>query len=352
MMGTVVRVKGIKHYRHPKTRKWYCYHRKSGMRVAAALGTAEFFSELAALDRAAQVVEPFPGSLGLVISKYMSSPDWASLRPKTRVSYERAFVVLKPLFEMPLVKMDRAFIFALRDTKILPKHGTWMANYAVTVLTIAFRFAQDRGWLASNPLAQRIKKVRVARDSRTSNRPWTELECRAVVERAPPHLLVPIALAMCAGLRKTDFLTVTMASLKNGAISVRTSKRGVPVTIPVHPILRDAIAARPQTDALQISVNSRGLPWTETGFNASFRTFKKSLEQEGAIATGLTPHGLRHTLGTRLREAGADNRTIAESSVTNQRAWRSTIQKGLRCLNMRDSSSRASTQLGSRTEPE
>ena len=104
---------------------------------------------------------------------------------------------------------------------------------------------------------------------------------------------------------------------RNGAERSRSAlaqdwKRGVSVTIPVHQILRDAIAARPKSDALQISVNSRGLPWTETGFNASFRTFEKSLEQEGAIATGLTPHGLRHTLGTRLREAGADNRTIAD----------------------------------------
>ena len=83
--------------------------------------------------------------------------------PKTRLSYERAFAVLKPLTEMPLIKLDRAFIFNLRDTKILPKYGTWLANYTVTVLTIALRFAEDRGWLTDNPLAQKIKKIRVAR---------------------------------------------------------------------------------------------------------------------------------------------------------------------------------------------
>jgi integrase len=61
-----------------------------------------------------------------------------------------------------------------------------------------------------------------------------------------------------------------------------------------------------------VAVNSHGLPWTESGFNASFRKFKIALEIEGLIGKGLTLHGLRHTLGTRLREAGADDRTIAD----------------------------------------
>jgi integrase len=40
--------------------------------------------------------------------------------------------------------------------------------------------------------------------------------------------------------------------------------------------------------------------------------FKKGLEAEGLVEPGLTMHGLRHTLGTRLRGAGADDRTIAD----------------------------------------
>jgi integrase len=311
-MGTVVRVKGIKRYRHPETGIWYCYHRKTGKPIAAEFGSPEFFVELAAIDRAAEAAKPVPGSLGLIIEEYRRSPDWATLRPKTRLSYDRAFAVLHPLKEMPLVRMDRPFIFALRDKKILPKHGTWLANYTVTVLTLVLRFAQDRGWLKSNPLAERVKKIKVPRDDRAGNRPWSEEECQIVIDRAPPHLRLPLGLAMCAGFRKADFLTVTMGALKGGMISVRTSKRGVPVTIPIHPILADAIATRPNSNAVQLAVNSYGEPWTETGFNASFRTFKKGLEQEGLIAPGLTPHGLRHTLGTRLREAGADDRTIAD----------------------------------------
>ena len=45
-MGTVVRVKGIKRYRHPETGRWYCYHRKSGTPISAEFGSAEFFADL------------------------------------------------------------------------------------------------------------------------------------------------------------------------------------------------------------------------------------------------------------------------------------------------------------------
>jgi hypothetical protein len=165
-MGTIVRVKGIKRYRHPKTWIWYCYHRKSGTAIVSEIGSVEFFSELSALENAAKRSEPVPGTLGMVIAKYRSSPDWEALRPKTRLSYDRAFTVLKPLTNMPLAKLDRAFIFELRDKKILPKYGTWLANYTITVLSLALGFAMDRGWLTVNPLAQKIKKIRIARQAR------------------------------------------------------------------------------------------------------------------------------------------------------------------------------------------
>jgi len=311
-MASVVRVKGIKRYRHPKTGRWFCCHRKTGTRIKSEFGTPDFFAELAGIERALKRSEPRPGTLGMVIHEFMRSPGWNSLREKTRFSYQRALQVLKPLDNMPLHKIDRPFVFRLRDEKILPKQGAWMANYVVTVMRLLFGFAHDRGWVEANPLAERIKKVKFRRDSGLANRPWTAEECRIVLERAPPQLALPIALAMFSGLRKADVLSVTLASIQNGEITVRTSKRGQTIRAPIHPVLQRAIDNRPRSDAVQVSVNSLGMPWTESGFNASFRTFKAALEREGVIEPGLTPHGLRHTLGTRLREAGADDRTIAD----------------------------------------
>jgi integrase len=309
---TAVRLKGLKRYRHPKTGRTYIYHRASGTRIYSEFGSPEFFAELAALNAATrQAPKAVPGSLGLLIDEFVRSPHWGTLSAATRRSYERVFAILKPIKDMPVIQADRAFLFRLRDDKIYPKHGVWLANYTLTTLSVVLKFAHDRGCLPSNPLAEKVRKIRNSRRG-GANRPWSEQECRIVMERAPPHLKLPLALAMCAGLRKADFLKVTLSAIKDGTIAIRTSKRGVRIAIPIHPILQEAIEARPKSDALQIAVTSRGEPWTESGFNASFAKFKKKLEQEGLIEPGLTPHGLRHTLGTRLREAGADDRTIAD----------------------------------------
>jgi integrase len=117
---------------------------------------------------------------------------------------------------------------------------------------------------------------------------------------------------MCAGLRKADVLTVTKAAIAGGIITVRTAKREKEISTPIHPLLADAIKALPASDAVQIAVNSYGQPWTETGFNSSWSKFRNSLLSQGLIGHGLTIHGLRHTLGTRLKEAGVDDGMIAD----------------------------------------
>ncbi|MBW0004061.1 MAG: tyrosine-type recombinase/integrase [Hyphomicrobiales bacterium] len=55
------------------------------------------------------------------------------------------------------------------------------------------------------------------------------------------------------------------------------------------------------------------MPWTESGFRASWRKLRLVLERQGRIGSGLTLYGLRHTVAVTLREAGHDERTIADA---------------------------------------
>jgi integrase len=302
----VVRVKGVKKVRS-KGRVYY-YHRKTMTRIKSEFGSAEFFVELARLDRAAIRAKALPGTLGFLIDDYRRSPFWRGLAHATRISYDRAFEVLKPLFGIPLIEISPGWVAALRD-EVAEKRGRWMANYVIVVLSIVADHAREKAWLRDNP-TKGIRKIGRDRNEPRPNRPWTEAECRTVLDQAAPYLRVPIALAMFTGLRKGDVLRISRAALRDGVGRITTRKRGVDVAIPIHPVLAQILATAPRHEALTIAANSSGKPWTESGFNSTFGKFIDRLEAEGLVGPYLTMHGLRHTLGTRLREAGADLDTI------------------------------------------
>ncbi|MGA3341070.1 MAG: hypothetical protein ABSD11_10635 [Methylocella sp.] len=120
----------------------------------------------------------------MVIERFKRSSAWVSLAQPTRISYQRVFEVLKPLAIMPLVEIDRPFIVALREEKIFPKHRRGMANYVVTVMSLLFEYAIDRGWMKTNP-ADGVKRIKKDKKLPRANRPWSEAECRTVLDRAP-----------------------------------------------------------------------------------------------------------------------------------------------------------------------
>jgi integrase len=91
------------------------------------------------------------------------------------------------------------------------------------------------------------------------------------------------------------------------------SKTGEPVFWPCPAQLTAILAEAPPHDAITLCANSRGKPWTQSGFNSSWQKFRRKLEREGRIGPGLTLYGLRHTVAVILREIGFDERTIADA---------------------------------------
>lgn len=308
--GTLVPVDGIKSYQSKG--KTYRYDRISGVRLLAAPGTPEFLAEVEAARAVSQAVSLPPGTLGAVIAKYKATGTvWDVLKPQTQISYQRAFDALAPINKAPMAAMTRASILEFRDEVLFKKHGRWMANYCVTVLGVIFGFAFDRGIIRSNPLQGRIKKIRKPPGGAKPNRAWTAQELQVVFDAAPPHIRLPLALGACLGLRFSDIMTAPLSALKDGVAWLHTSKTGQLIKVPIHPHLADALAHRPRSNAQEICVNRDGAPW-KTGFNASWVKFRKRLEAEGKIDRGLTLHGLRHTLGKMLKEAGLPDGAIAD----------------------------------------
>ena len=248
------------------------------------------------------------GTLGMLFASYRGSLAFTDLAAATRDGYSRMMNLLRALDAMPLVELTPQFIAGLRD-KMAEAHGRRVANYIMAVVSVACEHGKEQGFLRDNPV-RGVKRVRRARGTPAANRPWTETERRAVLDHAPVQLQVPIALAMFTGLRKGDILALTKTAIRNGQIWRRTSKTGQEVSIPVHPDLVKLLAAAPTHDAVTVAATTNGTPWTASGFNSTFIKAIARLHQQGLVEDGLTFHGLRHTVGTLLIEAGADIDTV------------------------------------------
>jgi integrase len=303
---TIVRVKGIKRY--CAKGRWYAYHRKTGTRLKSEFGTGEFFAELAALERKLRITKAQPGTLGMLFAAYRASLAFKDLAASTRDGYGRMMNLLRPLDAMPLVEVTPQFIAGLRD-RMAETHGRRVANYIMAVTSVACEHGKEQGFLKDNPV-RGVKRVRRSRGTPAANRPWTEAERRTVLEHAPVQVRVPVALAMFTGLRKGDILALTRTAIRNGKIWRRTSKTGQEVSIPVHTELAQLLAVAPAHDAVTIAATTNGTPWTASGFNSTFIKAIGKLEEKGLVGDGLTFHGLRHTVGTLLIEAGADIDTV------------------------------------------
>lgn len=299
---TIVRVKGVKRYRSKG--RWYAYHRKAGIRLKTEFGTGEFFAELAALERKLKTQAALPGTLGQLLSSYRSSPVFTDLAPTTRQGYARLIDLLKPLHAMPVVELTPQFIAGLRD-RIAAKHGRRQANYVMAVVSVACEHGKEHGILADNPV-KGVRRLRRDRSLPAANRPWTQEERLTVLSEVPTQLRVPIALAMFTGLRKADVLTLTKTAIRNGRIWRKTGKTGQEISLPAHPDLIKLLEEAPRRTAITFAATTNGTPWTISGFNSTFIKAIRKLERTGKIEAGLTFHGLRHTCGTLLVEAGFD----------------------------------------------
>jgi len=126
---------------------------------------------------------------------------------------------------------------------------------------------------------------------------------------------------MYAGLREADACSLARDAYDGERIKVVAAKNQEYLVIRVHfrlrTVLDEAALARStkrqkrerrygglKPEPATLAVTSRGRTWTTAGFRASFFKLIRRLHADGRIESGLTFHGLRHTLGKLVMEAG------------------------------------------------
>lgn len=307
----------------------YYYHRATGTQLRSAPGTAEFAAEIAALNKRAEDLAPRDGSLHALIIAYRDakqSPEWADLAPRTKADYQKVFDWLWPIREMALIEIDTAFIYALRD-KAYAKRKRRFANYVVQVLRMLFNWGKPRKFLDSNPAVE-VPKIKRPKTMKKANRAWADDEREAVLDAASVELRGMIALGMFAALREGDCCTLGKGAYAGNVLNLMAAKNGEALSIPAHYRLRkiivETLEERQRRQALRakhnkvvpidpptLMVSSRGRPWTENGFRASFFKLIGKLTKAGKVQPGLTFHGLRHTVGKMIIEAGGSKTDVA-----------------------------------------
>jgi integrase len=313
---TIVRVKGLNRYRS-RHGKQYTYHRATGIRIEPphVFGSSSFFEALAAAEAQVKAAPtpkaPVSGTFGALLRSYRESSRFQNLSERSKADYHKVFDWLQGLDSMPVREIDTAFIAGLRD-KAFRQRKRRFANYMLAVVSVMFVHGIENKLARGNP-ARDVRKVRRPTHAPIANRAWTEAEKEAVLHAAPAHLIAPIAIARWTGIREGDIIRLGKTSYQDGTLNLTTAKRGVPHRVSCGPQLRAVLDAIPTHDGMRLCASSRGTPWTEDGFRASFFKLIRKLEAAGIVQPGLTFHGLRTSYAEAAADRGFNSREIAHA---------------------------------------
>jgi integrase len=283
---------------------WYAW--KSGPRLRGEPGSPEF---IASYNEAVSAkVAPRAGVLFSILQGYQASQDFRDLAERSRKDYASKIKLIETAFgDFPLSALadrrTRGVFMAWRDRLALSSRR--QADYSWVVLARVLSWALNRGLVAANPCE---KGGRLYGGSR-ADKVWTNEDEAAFMERGPPHLRLPLLIALWTGQRQGDLLRLAWPAYNGTHIRLQQSKTGARVVIPVGAPLKAALdqAAKSRKSPFErILVTSDGKAWTPDGFRSSWR---KACAAAGVI--GVTFNDLRGTAVTRLALAGCTEAEIA-----------------------------------------
>lgn len=285
--------------------RWYYYVRFRGVRIARLPSdpeAPEFFEQYAAAMRKI-LTQPAPsqivdGSVQWLIGQYKADPEFTSLADKTRTSYARELDRLAPIGRFQASEIKRKHIKAIRDKLAATPRTRQLFGQVCSVL---FNFGiRELDLEMLNPAAK------MRRDGEAESfASWSVDEMTAFEESAPPvHLMTAYMVGRYTGPRRSDIARLRRNDYNGVTLRIAGNKTNNEIFVRAHSNLRTYLNGLPKT--LSLIADDLGRPVTPDRLSKDLRAHLDSIG-----LNHLHLHGLRHTAGKELAEAGCTPHEIA-----------------------------------------
>jgi integrase len=286
---------------------YYYFRRRAGrVKLPGSPGDPDFLVTYERLLRGLKPSvgkEPY-GTFKHVIASYYESDEYQHLRDVTKASYRS---VLERLREK---HGHRSFVQMGYDevTKLLAlqRDKPGAAHMTLKLLRILVRHARIKKWITVDPTED------VMRRPIGSRRSWTDAEIELFEARWPigtPERLA-FALHLYLGQRRSDVARMCWDWFSHDLQNVTVwaqQKTGTKVTVPVHPDLHEILMATPGPRVGPVLIGRRGKKVRKAAYHGDFM---RAAQRAAGLPVDCVLHGLRHTAGRLLAEAGCDIQEI------------------------------------------
>ena len=235
-----------------------------------------------------------PGTMNEVIVSYYRSAEFLSLKESTKTTYRGIIERFrKEHGDKRVAKLQRKHVRKMIQAR---SDTPAAANNLLRIIHLLMRHAMDLEMSHDDPTVG-IRKFSIRSEG---HRTWEESAIDDYVDKHPPGTRAHLALILLlyTGLRRSDVVRVGPQHIRDGYLTIRQTKTGTEVSIPVHARLREALD-QVKPDSMVYLTTAYGKPFTANGFGNWFRD-----KVQAAGLEKLSAHGLRKAISRRLAEAG------------------------------------------------
>lgn len=257
-------------------------------------------------ERERMLAQPMPVTPGqdiaAVIRNYKAHRKFARLAQRTREDYDKHLAFLEAkIGKIAPKNIERRHVIAWLDA--WGAKSAHRANYRLRVLRLLLEHAIDMGLLPTggNP-AKGIAELEYDKRQRV---PWPVNLVQAFREAADGETRLLFEMLIHLGQRIGDTRQLRWSDYDGQAFTIRQGKTKAKLYLPVPPILKELLDARPR-EALFIFPNRDATG--PMSYRAAHDRIMKVRRAIGAEAYDI--HALRHTRASELAAAGHDDATI------------------------------------------